>query len=369
MKHQFARAAGRGGVALMLCAAANAAPHYVVNSMRVTDLGTVGGPIANANDINDRGDIVGWSYTAAGAEHAFLITGGLMTDIGPSISNGFSAATGINNAGQVVGWGDWKQLQQMGFLYSAGFSQTLFGPGASAPPDLTAGWKINDAGDVGGVVNHPWPYALDAITWKASGPIFLMPSSAHDDQAFDINASGSMTGYSSRNVAWRWTLSGNVVTQSQQVPWPAATGYADGEGHGINDRGAVVGRFYIPAKGTYHAFFWDGRASRSVDLGVLPKGISSEAEDINEDRFIAGHASEQYAAGPAQFRERGFVFHRDFGMVALPGLPGALKSDTCRAYALNEWKSEGGRLQVVGGCDLLGNTRAVRWDLDVALVP
>ena len=57
------------------------------------------------------------------------------------------------------------------------------------------------------------------------------------------------------------------------------------------------------------------------------------------------------------------------GRRAGPGLPGELKSDTCRAYALNEWKSEGGRLQVVGGCDLRGNTRAVVWDLNVALVP
>ena len=355
--------------ALLFCAAANAAPHYVVNSVRVTDLGTVGGPIASANDINDRGDIVGWSFTAAGAEHAFLFTGGSMTDIGPSISKGWSAATGINNAGKIVGWGDWKQLQLMGFLYSAGFSQTLFGPGANFPPDMTSGWKINDAGDVGGLVNHPWPYTLDAITWKASGPVILMPSSTHDDQAFDINASGSMTGYTSGNVAWRWTLSGNVVTQSQQVPWPAATGYADGEGHGINDKGAVVGRFYLPSTGNYHAFFWDGRATKSVDLGTLPRGLSSEAEDINEERFIAGHAGEQFASSPAQFRERGFLFHRDFGMITLPGLPGELKSDTCRAYALNDWRAEGGRLQIVGGCDLRGDTRAVRWDLNVALVP
>jgi probable HAF family extracellular repeat protein len=102
MTRQIVRAASRVGAALLLCAAAHAAPHYVVTAVRVTDLGTVGGPIASANDINDRGDIVGWSFTAGGAEHAFLFTGGLMTDIGPSISKGWSAATGINNAGQVV---------------------------------------------------------------------------------------------------------------------------------------------------------------------------------------------------------------------------------------------------------------------------
>ena len=57
--------------ALLFCAAANSAPHFVVNYVSVKDIGTIGGPIAGARDINDRGEIVGWSYDAAGAEHAF----------------------------------------------------------------------------------------------------------------------------------------------------------------------------------------------------------------------------------------------------------------------------------------------------------
>jgi hypothetical protein len=256
----------------------------------------------------------------------------------------------------------------MGFLWTAGVAQTLFGPGASIPPDMTTAWKINDSGDAGGFVHHQWPYTVDAIIWKASGSTILMPGS-HDDQAFDINAAGSMTGYTSGNVAWRWTLSGGVVTQSQRVPWPAATGYADGEGHGINDRAAVVGRFYVPSVGAWHAFFWDGRASKSIDLGVLPRGISSEAEDLNEHRFIAGHASEQFSATPVQFRERGFLYHTDFGMRALPILPGMTKPDSCRAYALNEWNSGDSRLQIVGECDTPGGTRAVIWTAGVVLVP
>lgn len=359
-------------MALLFSAAAWSAPHFVVSNVSVRDLGTAGALSSGAADINDRGEIVGWLYTG-GPEHAFLYSGGVMTDIGPSITKGGSVATGINNHGHVVGWAYQQkgtQNQQLGFLWMPGYSQPLFGPGGSTSSDLTAGWKINDRSDVGGVTNQSWPYTLDAITWKASGALILMPSTSHDDQAYDINASGSMTGYVNGGLdAWRWTLNGNVVTQSMAVPRPASAGYTIGEGRGINDKGAVVGRFFVPRTNNYHAFFWDGQASRSVDLGTLPRGLASEAEDLNESRFVVGNATEPFSARPVQYRHLAFVYHADFGMVALPTLPASLKSDSCWATAVNEWNSGDSRLQVVGSCDTPAGSRAVLWSLSVALVP
>lgn len=359
-------------VALLFSATAWSAPHFVVSHTSARDLGTAGALASAAADINDRGEIVGWLYTG-GPAHAFLYSGGVMTDIGPSITKGGSSATGINSHGQVVGWAYQQkgtQNQQLGFLWMPGYSQPLLGPGGSTSPDLTAGWKINDRGDIAGFTNQHWPYTFDAITWKASGVTILMPSTSHDDQAFDINASGSMTGYVNGTMdAWRWTMSGNVVTQSMAVPRPAPSGYTWGEGRAINDKGAIVGRFLMPSTNNWRAFFWDGQASRSVDLGTLPRGMASEAEDLNETRFIVGHATESIGSQPSQYRERAFVYHSDFGMMALPTLPATSKSDSCWASAVNEWNRGDSRLQIVGGCDTPVGSRAVLWSVAVSLVP
>ena len=49
--------------------------------------------------------------------------------------------------------------------------------------------------------------------------------------------------------------------------------------------------------GARHAIFWDGFSPRSVDLGVLPRGAHSFAEDINNQSFIAGYGDQRLGTG------------------------------------------------------------------------
>ncbi len=344
-----------------------AAPHFVVNNVKIDDLGTLGGSNAAANDVNDSGDIVGWSHTAAGQQSAFHFSGGFMKDIGASISTGPSVATGINNVGQIVGLADLNQ-QVMGYLWSAGQTQVLLGPSPTSPQAPTVAWKINDRGDVAGNVQLS-RFRSDAVTWHSSGSTIQMPSPATDTKALDINAYGSMTGYAGTR-AWRWTLKGGVVTGSREVPSVAGQRYMDGVGRAINDRGEVVGRYLLSRVGRLRAFFWDGRSTQSLDIGVLPNGgITSQAEDINEERFIAGHANEQSSVGPGIYQTRAFLYHADFGMYALPILPRMQDEEPCRAYALNERQPKGTEILVVGECFLANERRAVVWTVDVSLVP
>lgn len=67
----------------------------------ITDLGSLGGRETQGRAINDAGQVVGWSQTAAGQYHAFLWENGTMTDLAPVVGE-FSAAVAINNQGQIL---------------------------------------------------------------------------------------------------------------------------------------------------------------------------------------------------------------------------------------------------------------------------
>jgi probable HAF family extracellular repeat protein len=72
----------------------------------MTDLGTLGGPISWALDINDRGDIVGWSRRSSPGDHAVLWRAGQLidlqnaSDVPPDCV--LNKATGINNRGDIL---------------------------------------------------------------------------------------------------------------------------------------------------------------------------------------------------------------------------------------------------------------------------
>jgi probable HAF family extracellular repeat protein len=74
----------------------------------IIDLGTLGGPQAEAADINASGQVVGWSNTKTGSPHAFRYSGSVMTDLktlinNPTTGNNSSYADAINDAGQIAG--------------------------------------------------------------------------------------------------------------------------------------------------------------------------------------------------------------------------------------------------------------------------
>jgi probable HAF family extracellular repeat protein len=66
------------------------------------DLGTLSGSTSWAHGINDRGQVVGQSDTAAGATRAFLWDGGGMADLG-TLGGPWAEALAINERGLVVG--------------------------------------------------------------------------------------------------------------------------------------------------------------------------------------------------------------------------------------------------------------------------
>jgi probable HAF family extracellular repeat protein/uncharacterized repeat protein (TIGR03803 family) len=215
-------------------------------SFQVTDLGSLGGNVSAAFAINDSGQVVGWSYTASNAKHAFLWAptgGGTMTDLGVLPGGAESGAYGINASGQIAGYSYTSNNGPNGFLYSSG--------------------TMTDIGTQGGNGNLSTAYAVDA--------------------------SGTVAG-EAQNISQDFravTFAGSTLTSLGEL-----TGGSYSEAHGINSSGVVVGKADT-ATGDTHAVMSSGESL--TDLGVLTGGTYSDAFAINDSNTAVGEA--QTSAG------------------------------------------------------------------------
>ena len=109
------------------------------------DLGSLGGFDSWANDINDAGQVVGWSTDETEDMLPFLYSDGAMRHLGRF--DGYIAlgeAKAINNAGMVVGWAqyDWSEVRDA-FLYTEGRMMDLNRLVTGAE-----GWTVVEAYDI-----------------------------------------------------------------------------------------------------------------------------------------------------------------------------------------------------------------------------
>jgi probable HAF family extracellular repeat protein len=204
----------------------------------MTDLGTLGGNSSTGNDINDSGQVAGYSNG-----HAFITgpNGVGMIDLGTlGGDNSMSYAKGINGAGRVVGYSA-SYLELGGMTFHA----FITGPN---------GVGMTDLGTLGG----------------------------DNSDAFDINDTGQVVGLAG-------TAEGAIHAF---ITGPDGVGMTDlgtlggggSEASGINDAGQVVGGS-ATAEGQSHAFITGPNGVGMTDLNSLaglPSGIIlTSAIDIN----------------------------------------------------------------------------------------
>jgi probable HAF family extracellular repeat protein len=128
---------------------------FLYRNGKMIDLGTLGGVDAEAYAINDKSQVVGWSntnppdhscpaLTADCSSHAWLLSNGRMTDLG-TLGGLYSAATSINNRGQVVGTSTLNGIHGQGVFLLIGGKMTDLN---ALPEVKAAGWSLARATDI-----------------------------------------------------------------------------------------------------------------------------------------------------------------------------------------------------------------------------
>ena len=282
--------------------ASRTAPATTLVGATVTTLPTLGGATTMAADINDAGQVVGWSNTSDGRSHAFLWTPtGGMEDLGTF--GGFNSyAVGINNAGQVTGYAELTGSQTWhAFLWTPGTGMQDLGtlPGGT----YSTARALDDAGRVIGVSSTATGLGTMFLWTPAGGMQDLVASTGVPGQVIDFNNTGQMTGtarFTGEDHAFLWTPG----TGTRDL------GSLDGEptlALALNEAGWVVGHTNLLPPSA-RAFLWTPRDGMR-DLGTLGgDGRWNVANDVNDVGQVVG---ESYTA---TFERHGFVWTEADGM-------------------------------------------------------
>jgi len=255
-------------------------PHAFLYSGGVmTDLGTLGGGESNGLGINNSGEAVGWALTADGSTHAFLHNGKMMIDLG-TLGGDYSVAHDINDSGDVVGHSRSANGDVRAFLYSAGKMTDLSRPGDTS----SLAYGINDSGDVVG-----W-YATasgDAHAFLYSGGIRtdLGTLGVRHSYGLAINDFGDVVGYSGSHA---FLYSDGTMTDLGTLGGPYSRAW------GINNLRQVVGWAHTGSSGPQRAFLYSDEVM--IDLNDLLPPDSQwnflyRATDINNVGQIVGNGN------------------------------------------------------------------------------
>ena len=225
------------------------------------DLGTLpGGTDAQAILINERGQVLGYSYTSPAPStncappnlpNFPLTTGSFLWQRGKgmvdlrSLGGTCTLATDLNNQGQVIGMSNLTGDQyQHAFFWEHGSIQDL---GGSLGGNNTGAFVVNDDGQAVGFAYFPGDTTFHATLWKHVGEMTDLGAIGNDpcSYATGINAKGQVVGASlspctqgatARAFLWE---DGSIVALNALIP--PGSGLRLGQTYTINDRGEIAG--------------------------------------------------------------------------------------------------------------------------------
>jgi len=255
---------------------------------RYENLGTLGsiqaypGFWGKEAGINDAGQMVGSSFTAGGARHAFIKSPGQsMQELPLFPGTTETYATCINRSGLIGGWYNNGNNHACKWQLLPGPIYQVIDLGGSSV------YGLNDAGFCVGYVNSTTNYACVVPPGGSPQDLGKLPGHV-SSYANGINNANTIVGTSndSGNIptACSWSYSGGVWT-------PAAPlfGVANSTAISINNQGQAVG--YVISNNNAHAVL-QSPAQPLQYLGsfVSPQG-SGQAYDINDSGWVVGWSS------------------------------------------------------------------------------
>jgi probable HAF family extracellular repeat protein len=259
-----------------------------INSYIVTNLGSLDGPLTEALDVNDAGEVVGRSWNSAQIDRAFLWKDGVIADLGTLPGGTHATATAINNLGQVVGWSRGTTGDFRAFLWdpAAGMRDLGHLGGAASVP-----WGINDAGQVVG-----WSRLANGqartFLWQA-GRMFDLGTlpGATGSTGFSINASGQVAGRAwdeaGNQRPFRWHPSAPNASTGTMAALSVTNGYASG----LNDAGVSVG-WSAGSDGEPQPALWDNTGAHLLPLAPPENPeqtpVGGVAKGINNLGYVVG---------------------------------------------------------------------------------
>jgi len=287
------------------------------------DLGTLGGPDAQALMINEKGQVVGDSYTSNSPNNgcggeltltfgAFIWENGKMTDLG-NFGGTCTFAFALNNRGQVTGLSGLSGDQaQHAFLWERNTMKDLGTFGGS----FSAGNALNDAGEVAGYATLPGDQAVHAAVWNEAGitDVGELPGDANSF-GFGINEGGQVLGVSidSQFTNFRAFVGQKGRPMLDLEPLAARSGLQFGLGifaksgtANINNRGEIAGNA-IDANGNWHAVLLVPCDQADTDCqDVRATGIEVNPANTPQNMAIANEAHHTLTSGgiPAMMRAR-----------------------------------------------------------------
>jgi len=288
----------------------------------VIEIPTLGGTNSFAYSINDLGQVVGSAQTSNGLNVAFLWQSGSITNLGTLPGGQYSRAGDINNKGWITGTSDATglvdgvQIDDHAFLITNGVLKDLGTLGGKT----SDGKGLNEAGDVAGwsferfqtAVNQPFLHTkgtnINLETFNGTGD---------SGQAFDVNNHTQVVGFAfgidppkglSGFSPFVWQdLNGNNRDDNAEMVVLGTFGGWNGVALSINDLQQITGGADTTNSGVRHAFLinpiigptntiWyiDADSNRINDIiinvGALPGHIWSEGNCINDSGIIVGRS-------------------------------------------------------------------------------
>jgi probable HAF family extracellular repeat protein len=239
-----------------------------------------------ATDINDQGLIAGTAFTNASSNdlHAFVWTeSGGFQGLGAVPGAFFSQANAINDRGEVVGFSGNDFGDFTAFIWSQVAGIRPLG----SLPDGTSFLRAQAINNDGVVVVDPEDEPPGVFLWTAESGFRAigLPPGADFASGAGINDHTAVVGVSGQFAgeitAFLWTEEDGFLDLG------ALPGFPVSSATDINQSGQVVGTAFTGTGESARGFAWTAAAGMQ-DLGTLPGGNFSEASAINDRGEVVG---------------------------------------------------------------------------------